>query len=247
MWSKTTVRNPSGMRLILSTFFLTMIVGFITSCSSGSDQADDDAIRLAEEANRAITRASELIDNPVLRQISLSQLNGGIYFRFTDPAATVGVEVIAESPALPATEWQIRNTEFVRYEPGPGLDFSSVMVGAQAVHDIASDQWPACDLRSMSLASAEPEPVWYVFCNLPEGVVSGTVNAQNQVSFDFDTSDFHHTGHFSGILFATMSGALTVTIDLGAPLGIVVLSGNWAAVHCFCDLESQPATSHQGN
>ena len=56
-------------------------------------------------------------------------------------------------------------------------------------------------------------------------VVNGHLNGSN-VSFDLDTSDWHLQGTLSG---ASMTGTATVRIDLGAPTGVIVLSGNWAA------------------
>ncbi|MCH8223472.1 MAG: hypothetical protein IH868_08695 [Chloroflexi bacterium] len=164
------------MRKLLSAIFVTLLTVTTVACSGNADQADEDAIRLAGMADQAVTVASESIENPVLRQIAFGELDGSHRFIFTDPAATVGVEVIAETPALPVAEWQVRDSEFVMHRPEAGLDVSSVRVGPGAVLDAASDQWPGCELRSMTLVGGDEGARWYVFCNLPEGVVSGKVN-----------------------------------------------------------------------
>ena len=164
------------MRKLLSAIFVTLLTVTTVACSENADQADEDAVRLAEMAARATTLASESIENPVLRQIAFGELDGSHRFIFTDPAASVGVEIIAETPALPAAEWQVRDSEFVMQRPEAGLDVGSVSVGPRAVLDAASDQWPGCELRSMTLVGGNEGASWYVFCNLPEGVVSGTVD-----------------------------------------------------------------------
>ena len=56
-------------------------------------------------------------------------------------------------------------------------------------------------------------------------IVNGTVN-RSAVAFDFETPDWHHTGKANG---ASMSGGVTVRLDLGDPYGVLVLTGSWSA------------------
>ncbi len=58
-------------------------------------------------------------------------------------------------------------------------------------------------------------------------VANGSVTYAGAVSFDFDTQDWQNTGTLSG---NSMSGTATVRIDLGAPTGVITLSGNFSAV-----------------
>ena len=164
------------MRKPLTAFIVMLLAAITAACSGNADRADDDAVRLAGMVDQAITLASESIENPVLRQVAFGSLDGAHIFYFTDPAASVGVEVIAETPSLPASEWQVRDSEFVRHRPEAGLDIGSVRVGARAVFDTASDQWPGGELRGMTLVAGDEGTTWRVSCNLPEGVVSGTVD-----------------------------------------------------------------------
>ncbi|MCH7739445.1 MAG: hypothetical protein IIC93_04775 [Chloroflexi bacterium] len=164
------------MRKPLTAFIVMLLAATTVACSGNADRADEDAVRLAGMVDQAITLASESIENPVLRQVAFGSLDGAHIFYFTDPAASVGVEVIAETPSLPASEWQVRDSEFVRHRPEAGLDVGSVRVGARAVFDTASDQWPGCELRGMTLVAGDEGTTWRVSCNLPEGVVSGTVD-----------------------------------------------------------------------
>jgi hypothetical protein len=56
-------------------------------------------------------------------------------------------------------------------------------------------------------------------------ILNGTVDG-NRVDMDLDTQDFHLTGTVSG---ASMSGTAVLRLDLGQPLGVVTLNGNWGA------------------
>ncbi len=57
-------------------------------------------------------------------------------------------------------------------------------------------------------------------------VANGSVTSAGAVSFDIDTQDWRNTGTLSG---NSMSGTVTVRLDLGAPTGVVLLSGNFSA------------------
>ena len=57
-------------------------------------------------------------------------------------------------------------------------------------------------------------------------VVNGSVTTAGAVSFDFDTQDWRNTGTLSG---NSISGTVVVRIDLGAPTGVITLSGNFSA------------------
>ena len=72
-------------------------------------------------------------------------------------------------------------------------------------------------------------------CSGPGGTVSGAISSGTvvngsingtSVQFDLDTQDLHEAGSVSG---NSMSGSATWRFDLGAPTGVVVLSGNWSA------------------
>ncbi len=57
-------------------------------------------------------------------------------------------------------------------------------------------------------------------------IVSGSVTSAGATSFDFDTQDWRNTGTLSG---NSISGTVVVRIDLGAPTGVITLSGNFSA------------------
>ena len=59
----------------------------------------------------------------------------------------------------------------------------------------------------------------------PGSVINGTVNG-NAVAFDIDTPDFHLVGTING---GSMAGTARLVLDFGAPIGSIVMNGNWAA------------------
>ncbi|MDA1347969.1 MAG: hypothetical protein O3A47_03765 [Chloroflexi bacterium] len=60
--------------------------------------------------------------------------------------------------------------------PNPGISLRFLNVGPAAVVRAAQEYWRDCEPRSLSLAGENEDIVWFVFCNLPAGVVSGTVD-----------------------------------------------------------------------
>ena len=57
-------------------------------------------------------------------------------------------------------------------------------------------------------------------------ITNGTITG-NAVQFELSTADARHIGTVSG---NSMSGTLTLSLNVGAPIGTVVLTGNWSAV-----------------
>ena len=49
-------------------------------------------------------------------------------------------------------------------------------IGPAAVVKAATQHWNGCPVRGLSLHGEEAQLVWYIFCNLPEGVVYGTMD-----------------------------------------------------------------------
>lgn len=71
------------------------------------------------------------------------------------------------------------------------------------------------------------EPVGGRVVPFGAGVVTAGEVEGNSVTFDFDTSDIRHSGEVDG---RTMSGALVMRMDVGDPIGVVTLTGNFSAV-----------------
>ena len=136
-------------------------------------------VALGEEAAR---RAGKEALNPVLRQVNVNPDLGSINFLFTDAAATKEVSVTVPEPGAPPESWSIRmGGIYYLGHPSPGMDLSSLRIGPASVVQDATGHWTGCGIRGVSLIGLGDELVWHVFCNLPEGVVSGTVDGQSGV------------------------------------------------------------------
>ena len=148
--------------------------------SARHPDADVGALQaLSEEAAR---RAEEEALDPVLRQADVSIDVGQITFRFIDAAATKDVSVTVPKPGAPPESWSIRSGgSYLIGHPSPGINLLSWQIGPASVAHAATGHWPACVIRSIGLTGQGDDLVWYVFCSLPEGMVSGMVDGQSGV------------------------------------------------------------------
>ena len=145
-------------------------------------QPDADVAALVTLSEEAARRAQEEAPDAVLRQVGVSPDVGRTIFRFTDPAATKEVSVTVPEPGAPPEAWKIHiGVSPLIGHPSPGIDLPSLWIGPASVMRAATGHWPACGIRSIGLHGHGDNLVWYVDCNLPEGVVSGTVDGQSGV------------------------------------------------------------------
>ena len=141
--------------------------------------ADPDALTLVAMGEEAIGLARQTIPDAVLRQVDVSPDGGAISFRFTDEAATRTIVVHVPGLDVPMHGWRVQDEEFTRFSGQPkGLDLRAVHSGPAAVARSATGHWPGCTVRAMTLFGEEEDLSWIVFCNLPEGVVSGWVDVR---------------------------------------------------------------------
>jgi hypothetical protein len=163
----------SCVQLLTATFVVMLVIG----CSSPAQGPDAEALALREMADEAM--ASSGIEDPVLRQISVNPSTGLHSFMVTDKDATVGVQLWADTPDQASSEWRIVPMEFVRHQADVSLDVGSINVDATIAMEAATEHWPGCVPRGQTvIGSTEGENQWVVFCDLPEGTVSGWVNAE---------------------------------------------------------------------
>lgn len=161
------------LQLLAAVFVVVLIAG----CSSPSTEPDAEALALREMAEKALAVSG--IDEPVLRQISVNPTTGRHDFAVTDKEATFGVQIFIDTPDQPPNEWRTVPLEFIRYQANASLDVDSVIMGATSAMGNATEHWPGCVPRGQSIVgSAKGNTWWYVFCDLPEGTVSGLVNAE---------------------------------------------------------------------
>ena len=143
---------------------------------------DADVAALIALSEKAARRAEEEAPSAVLRQLGISPDVGRTIFLFTDAAATKAVTVIVPEPGAPPEAWSIHiGVSQLIGHPSPGIDLPSLRIGPASVARAATGHWPACGIRSIGLHGQGDDLVWYVDCNLPEGVVSGTVDGQSGV------------------------------------------------------------------
>ena len=145
-------------------------------------QPDADVAALVALSEEAARRAEEEAPDAVLRQVGVSPDVGRTIFRFTDAAATKAVTVTVPEPGAPPEAWIIHSgvSPLVGHQ-SLGIDLPSLRIGPASVVRAAIGHWPACGIRGIGLHGQRDDLVWYVDCNLPEGVVSGTVDGQSGV------------------------------------------------------------------
>lgn len=166
-------RRLSHVLLLTTAFAIVLAVG----CVNRPPEPDIGALLLRDLAAKALA-ASE-ITGPALRQVSFRSGDGSYVFMVTDKDVETGIQLWADAPDQPPHEWRRVPLEYLRYQVGVIVNVDKVNIGAAAAMGAATTQWPGCVPRGQTLVgSAEGINWWYVFCDLPEGTVSGQVNAR---------------------------------------------------------------------
>jgi hypothetical protein len=142
-----------------------------------------EVVQLAALGEQAEQLAQIQIPDAVLRQVD-TDLTQTI-FHFTDPAATTITQISVPRPEAPPEEWSVKanlispllgNTE-------PALDLPNLKIGPNRVAQAIKTQWPGCELRGITLyREGESNALtWIGFCKIPEGLVSGSMDAKTGV------------------------------------------------------------------
>ena len=142
--------------------------------------ADPDALTLASIGEEALGLARKTIPDAVLRQVDVSPDGGSISLRFADEVAARGIDVHVPGPDVRRGDWRVGHVGFTPFtgEANPGINLQELRAGPAAVARSATGHWSGCGVRAMTLSGEAEDLVWTVFCNLPEGVVSGFVDAR---------------------------------------------------------------------
>ena len=116
----------------------------------------------------------------MLRQVNVVSDSGPFVFQFTDAAATQEISVTVPSPDVETEAWELNmpSVSKLTSHRAPGMALEGLRVGPANVARVASEHWQGCSIRSRSLVGDGEEMVWYVFCDLLQGVVSGTVDGR---------------------------------------------------------------------
>ena len=145
--------------------------------------ANPDALTLVAIGEDALGLARETIPDAILRQVDVSPDGGDISFRFTDEAAARSIDVHVPGLDVRRGDWRVVDgglTPFIPFtgQANPGIDLRELRAGPAAVARSATSHWSGCGVRAMTLYGEAEYLAWTVFCNLPEGVVSGSVDAR---------------------------------------------------------------------
>ncbi|HTE84413.1 MAG TPA: hypothetical protein VK821_06755 [Dehalococcoidia bacterium] len=148
--------------------------------SSWPVDADADAAALAELSEQAVQQAQMAVPDAVLRQVNLDWGSPLRAFLFTDPASTQEIDVSIADPTQHPDEWKIVTglTSPLAGWTQPALDLSCLRVGPATAAAAMVRYAPDSRVRGMTLvqAAAGTDLTWYVFSEVPEGVLSGTVS-----------------------------------------------------------------------
>lgn len=165
-------------RWAITAVWVALVSAFIAGCGSVESPTvpEADALEIVALADDARSLVREMVSESVLRQLNIS--TDSITFRFTDAAATKGINVFAgvgESPE----QWRVVVVEVspLLGHPTTGLDLAALMIGPESVLALARNHWPDGDLRANTLTGDGRDLVWNVSWNLPAGVVSAWVDA----------------------------------------------------------------------
>ncbi len=146
---------------------------------------DADAANLIELGQRALQRARQLAPDAVLRQVDVDPQSAGVFFHFTDAAATKEITIQVPRPELAPDQWRVESTsEFSKLVGlgAPGFNLNALRVGpARIVRDMTT-HWTGCTPRALTLFGQGDDINWTVFCTLANGgVVDGSVDSRTGV------------------------------------------------------------------
>ena len=170
------IRMKLGGVVLISTPF-----SGLNACSGSTfpDQreTDGDIAELIAVVGQATALAERVAENSVLRQVDLGRdpVRWGI--RFVDAAATQEITVIVPVKDMPSDRWEVRTgiSPLIGHQSS-GLFLDGLLVGPGAVIEAATKHWNGCPVHGLTLTGEERQLVWYIFCNLPQGVVSGMMD-----------------------------------------------------------------------
>ena len=142
---------------------------------------DADAIRLVAMSEQARQIARNETPNPVLRQVDTDLKVTD--FQFVEKTLTKVVTVVVPQPDAPNGAW---HTTVSKVSPllsyaEPALDLQDLRTGPERVAHAITAHWPGCTLRGITLYRENGQLIWLAFCNIPEGVVEGSINDRTGV------------------------------------------------------------------
>ena len=155
---------------------------------SPSAGRDPDAVALDTLALLATLQAQRVDPDAVLVQVDLEGTGGGRTFRFASFTAGRDIDVFWSSATGSGEEFEVvlPDVAYFAGQPMREIELQALRVGPATTAQAATGHWPGCRIRSLMVAGQGDHLTWYVFCELPEGVVSATVDNRTGV---FQPSD----------------------------------------------------------
>lgn len=157
------------------------LAGVATAAPSAAS-SDIDTLRALSEA--AEQRAHAVDPGATLRQIDIDWDSKRHTLRYTNADSTGEIAVTVTAPGAADEQWSVSGPAATPLaapgsrDPIPPLYLSALRVSpaeaARAVADFRAD----CRMKTLTLANGGSDPVWSVFCDVPEGRLMGTVSNQ---------------------------------------------------------------------
>ena len=150
---------------------------------SPSAGRDPDAVALETLARLAALQAQRVDPDAVLVQVSLDGTGGQRTFRFANFTTGRGIDVHWSSATGSGEEFEVVLPDVAYYagQPKRRIDLQALRIGHATIAQAATDHWLGCGMRSLMVTGQGDNLTWYVFCELPEGVVSATVDNRTGV------------------------------------------------------------------
>ena len=169
------MKFSSGILLALSLIY--GLSGCSGEASSSQEEVGPDIAELMAVADQATTLANGVAADAVLRQVDLGRDPVRWWIRFTDAAATQEITVIVPVGDVPIEDWEVSTgiSPLIGHQ-SPGLVLDGLRIGSGKVVQTAAQHWNGCPVRGLTLTGEEGQLVWFIFCDLPEGVVSGSMD-----------------------------------------------------------------------
>jgi hypothetical protein len=140
---------------------------------------DPDAVALAALSQQSLGRASQVVVGPILRQVDVDPETGHLFFRYTDPAATVEVDVDVPTPNSSPDQWQVSATSHSKLVGfrAPAVNMAVLKVGPAAVARALASHWSGCTVGFVTLYVQDDHLAWTGFCTLRDGrIASGSTD-----------------------------------------------------------------------
>jgi hypothetical protein len=125
------------------------------------------------------TPATRIVAGVFLQSDRESPVESGGECLRCQAAVTRQVDVMKERPDSPSEEFLVVEPWTTWPYQGPGLNLAALSVGPETVAAAAFAHWPTCAIRGLTLGKEGPTLLWWIFCDLSEGLEAlGTLDVQ---------------------------------------------------------------------